>query len=357
MIGKTLEDYRSIPDSEAAELIARKKAELGGNLMILGHHYQTDPVIGFADIRGDSLDLSRHAAQSRAGFIVFCGVHFMAESADILTREEQVVALPDPGAGCPMAEMASAGEMESAWIQLSEVFGKDPGITPVTYINSRAEVKAFCGTRGGIACTSANAPRILDWAFRRSPRVLFLPDQHLGRNTSVAKGIPLSEITLWDPSLPFGGNTVESLRKSRVILWKGHCHVHTRFSVNHVEEARRGNPGARVIVHPESPLEVVQASDSSGSTGGIIEFVKKAGPGSTIVIGTEINLIARLAREFPDRKVVPLTSSMCPNMFRNNLQNLLFVLDRPRERNVIRVPPEIAAPARTCLSLMLEQSK
>ncbi len=348
------EPYSDLSDDEVFARIAAARAALGDDALVLGHHYQTEAVVRFADLKGDSYELSKKAAESHARLIVFCGVHFMAEAADILTRPEQTVVMPDLEAGCPMADMASRGELESAWVQLAELGNPDDLFLPVTYINSRAEVKAFCGLHGGLICTSANAGKALTWALQRRPKVFFLPDQHLGRNTALAQGIPPAEITLWDPVLPLGGNSLAVLRQARILLWKGHCHVHTRFSTAQVRQARQAHPEAKVVVHPECPQEVVAASDAAGSTGFIVRYVEAAPPGSTIVIGTEINLITRLARQYRDRTILPLVSSMCPNMYKNSPRDLLHVLENPGRVNVVRVADEIREPARLALQRMLD---
>ncbi len=348
------EPYLDLTDEEVFARISAARAALGGDALVLGHHYQTEAVVRFADVRGDSYELSKKAAGSDARLIVFCGVHFMAESADILTRPEQTVVMPDLDAGCPMADMASLGELESAWVQLAELGRPDELFLPVTYINSRAEVKAFCGLHGGLICTSANAGKALTWALQQRPKTFFLPDQHLGHNTALAQGIPPEEITLWDPVLPLGGNTREALRQARVLLWKGHCHVHTRFSPAHVAQARQAHPGALVVVHPECVHEVVAASDAAGSTGFIVRYIENAPPGSTIIVGTEINLITRLARQYRDRTILPLVSSMCPNMYKNSPRDLLHVLENPGRVNVVRVADEVREPARLALQRMLD---
>lgn len=343
-------------EAEIADRIRAHKKRLGKDLVILGHHYQTDAVIQFADHIGDSLELARHAAATQARLIVFCGVHFMAESADILTRPDQIVVLPNADAGCPMADMASPDELESAWIQLARVMSPETQVMPVTYINSAAAVKAFCGIRGGVTCTSANAGKILGWALRERPVVFFFPDEHLGRNTSLALGLKPEQLLTWNPALPFGGNTSESLKKARVLLWQGHCHVHSRFRKIHVEQARQAYPEARIAVHPECRAEVVQAADAFGSTGFLVQYVDQAPPGSTLVVGTEINLVGRLARTRLDRTIVPLGQGLCPNMFKNTAADLLEVIEGDGRKNAIRVPTSIAEPARLALSRMLQAS-
>jgi quinolinate synthase len=346
--------YGKLPLEELNSRIGERKRALADDLLILGHHYQGDDVISWADVRGDSFELAKKAAATDKRFIVFCGVHFMAESADMLTAAHQRVQLPDLEAGCPMADMASAGEVESAWAQLGRLMPVDERVVPLTYINSSAAVKGFCGRHGGIVCTSANAAAIMRWGLRRAPMLFFMPDQHLGRNTALAAGIPADEIVVWQPHLPLGGLEAAQIQKARVILWNGHCHVHTRFTVDAVRRARETYSAARIVVHPECSQEVVAVSDEATSTSGIIRVVEQAGAGATIVVGTEINLVQRLARQFPDRTVVPLESSLCPNMYKVGLADLLYVLDHPGEAHVVSVAPEIAGPARLALERMLE---
>ncbi|NLI78341.1 MAG: quinolinate synthase NadA [Candidatus Riflebacteria bacterium] len=349
-----VEPFQDLSDQEVERRILAARASLGDQTIILGHHYQAEAVIRFADVIGDSYELAKKAAQSSARLIVFCGVHFMAESADILTRDDQTVVMPDLDAGCPMADMASRGEVEGAWVQLAELGRPDDLFLPVTYINSQADVKAFCGAHGGITCTSANAPKALRWALERRPKILFLPDQHLGRNTALAQGFRPEEIALWQPHLPLGGNTREGLARARILLWNGHCHVHSRFAVEHVAQARRDHPGAKVIVHPECCHEVVAASDLAGSTGVIVKVVKEAPAGSAWVIGTEVNLVSRLAREEPGKTILPLVSSMCPNMYKNSARDLLHVVENPGRINVVKVSGDVREPARLALQRMLD---
>ncbi|HOY67962.1 MAG TPA: quinolinate synthase NadA [Candidatus Ozemobacteraceae bacterium] len=347
------DEFRLMSDTEATARIRECKQRLGRDLLILGHHYQTDAVIELADERGDSLELARKAAQTKATLIVFAGVHFMAETADILTAPDQRVVLPDADAGCPMAEMASPGEVEDAWKQLSELIDVERELLPVTYVNSSAAVKAFCGRHGGTVCTSSNAKAVLEWARKQRSRLFFMPDRHLGGNITRAAGVTDEEILLWKPYQPNGGNAPEQVRKARVILWDGHCHVHTRFDVVQVAEARRTIPGAKVLVHLECCRDVVAASDGAGSTSWIIRQIEAAAPGAEFVIGTEISLVERLARQFPRLRIVPLTLSRCPNMYRNSVQDMAWVMSRPGEINVVRVPDEIRVPAREALERML----
>ena len=351
--------YLGLSDEEMAGRIARARADLGERLLILGHHYQRDEVIRFADCTGDSFKLARQAAERRgADYIVFCGVHFMAESADVLSAPHQQVILPDLAAGCSMADMAAAEQLEVCWREL-EALGADD-VVPVTYINSAAAIKAFCGERRGVVCTSGNAEPTLRWAWARGRRILFLPDQHLGRNTAYRMGVPLDEMVVWDPDLPYGGVEAEALRGARMILWKGHCSVHTRFSVAQVEHVRRTHPGVRVIVHPECTWDVVQAADDSGSTEYIIDRIAGSPPGSAWAVGTEIHLVSRLAAELaPERTVLTLDpiGCLCSTMFRVSPNHLLWVLDALRDgvvHNRIVVPEREKEWTRVALDRMLE---
>jgi quinolinate synthase len=328
--------YFKMPAEERDARIWALRNQLGDRLVVLGHHYQRDEVIQFADFRGDSYKLSREAAtRTDAEFILFCGVHFMAESADILSGPDQQVILPNLEAGCSMADMAKPEDVEACWNALTEL--GITGIVPVTYMNSAASLKAFCGRNGGIVCTSSNAPRVYDWAFERGERVLFFPDEHLGRNTGVAKGISQDEMVVWDPFQPLGGNTPEALQNAKVILWKGYCSVHARFSVEQIEQARRDYPGVNVIVHPECKLEVVQAADYYGSTEYIIDVISAAPDGTTWAVGTEINLCNRLNAEFPNKTVFCLDPVICPcsTMYRVHPAYVLWTLEHLAEGNVV----------------------
>src|SRR5690348_8763091 len=327
-VGCDFDNCLLVPDTTLDERIASAKARLGKDLVILGHHYQRDEVVKFADFRGDSLRLSRQAAAAEGRFIVFCGVHFMAESADILRREGQIVVLPDLNAGCSMADMADIGQVEACWSELAGVI--DTGkVVPVTYMNSTAAIKSFTGEHGGSVCTSSNAAAVMKWAFERGEKVLFLPDEHLGRNTGYRMGIPLDQMIVWDPDQELGGNSEQAIRDARVILWKGYCSVHQRFTVEQVERVRRENPGIRVIVHPECRFEVAQAADQIGSTEGIIKAVRAAEPGSQWAVGTEIHLVNRLSKELKDRRVTSLDRSVCvcTTMFRITPKHLLWALE------------------------------
>jgi quinolinate synthase len=365
-----LAPYQLLEGAELAARIERVRAEMGPRLLILGHHYQQDEVLAHSDLRGDSYGLSELAANDRqCRAIVFCGVHFMAETADILAnRPERLrerggqrvpVVLPDLTAGCSLADMADLGQVERCWQELADVIDTDD-LMPITYVNSTAALKAFCGRRGGLVCTSSNARAALDWAFRRRRRVLFFPDQHLGRNTARAMGIPLDEMPLWDPQrAPLGGNTPEAIRRSRVILWNGYCGVHQMFLPQHVAYFRQKYPGIRVIVHPECMMEVVEAADLSGSTAKIIKEVEAAPPGARWAIGTELHLVNRLRREHPEQEIHLLSTAvcMCSTMFRIDLPHLCWAVENLAAGtpvNRIEVEPETARGALEALQRMLE---
>jgi quinolinate synthase len=342
--------------------IWKAKETLNKSLVILGHHYQRDEVIQFADFRGDSLKLARDAANSRdAQYIVFCGVHFMAETAAILAQPGQIVLLPELEAGCPLAEMASLSDVEEAWVQLGEVMDVEDEVMPITYVNSSAALKAFCGQHGGSVCTSSNAAKVLAWAFERRPRVLFFPDQHLGRNTAKKMGIPLDEMALWNPSLPLGGNDAGALRKARVFLWRGFCNVHQRFLPGHVIAWRERDPAIRVIVHPECQMEVVDLADEAGSTSYIIRRVEESPPGTRWAIGTEANLVNRLKQEHPEQFIDHLSPkpSYCRTMNLITPEKLARVMEGLVEGvivNQVTVPGDVAHSARIALERMLEAS-
>ena len=334
-VGCDFDSYLLVPDNSLDGRIASAKALLGKDVVILGHHYQRDEVVKFADFRGDSLKLSYQAAEADARYIVFCGVHFMAESADILRRPHQVVVLPDLNAGCSMADMADIGQVETCWDELSSL--GDLKIIPVTYMNSTAAIKSFTGEHGGSVCTSSNASAVMLWAFARGERVLFLPDEHLGRNTGFRMGIPLDRMIVWDPFRELGGNTPDEVRNARVILWKGYCSVHQRFQPQHVERVRRTYPGIRVIVHPECRFEVAQAADQIGSTEGIIKAISESPAGTPWAVGTEIHLVNRLSKTLPDHKIISVDPSVCvcTTMFRITPQHLLWALDNLAAGNVV----------------------
>jgi quinolinate synthase len=327
-VGCDFDSYLLVPDHTLDERIAAARGKLGKDVVILGHHYQRDEVVKFADFRGDSLKLSQQAAEANGKYIVFCGVHFMAESADILRRDQQIVVLPDLNAGCSMADMADIGQVEACWSELGSVLDTNRTI-PVTYMNSTAAIKSFTGEHGGSACTSSNAAAVMKWAFARGEKVLFLPDEHLGRNTGFHMGIPLHEMVVWDPYQDLGGKTAEALRKAKVILWKGYCSVHQRFLPEQVVRVRNEHPGIRVIVHPECRFEVAQAADQIGSTEGIIRAIVASPAGTEWAVGTELHLVNRLSKELPDHKVMSLDSSMCvcTTMFRITPAHLLWALE------------------------------
>jgi quinolinate synthase len=357
------EQYRGLSDDEMDERIAAAKRKLGRRLVILGHHYQRDEVIRFADYTGDSYKLAgRIGKHPDAEFIVFCGVHFMAESADVLSAPHQQVILPDLAAGCSMADMAEPEQLEMCWSDLEQMLGATDGIVPVTYINSSAAIKAFVGERGGVVCTSSNAAATLKWAWQRGEKILFLPDQHLGRNTAYAMGVPLDRMLVWDPQEIWGGADPDAVKAARLLLWKGHCSVHARFTVRQIENMRAQHPGVRVIVHPEVPWEVVQAADASGSTEFIIDAVKKSPVGSTWAVGTEIHLVNRLANDVaPDRTVYSLDQfgCLCSTMFRVSPNHLLWVLEGLVDgevRNRIVVPDAQKHWTRVALDRMLSIS-
>ena len=355
-----LENYLALPDRSMDDRIAQTRARLGATTVILGHHYQRDEVIRFADYTGDSYKLSKIAAETGARNVVFCGVHFMAESADILGRDGQQAILPDLNAGCSMADMAEISQVEDCWETL-ERFGLAGETVPLTYINSTAAIKAFCGENGGLVCTSSNARAAMEWAFARGKRILFLPDQHLGRNTGFAMGIPLDQMVVWDPWGLQGGQTKANLAAARVVLWKGHCAVHQRFLPGHVDQVRAKYPGIQVIVHPECRWEVCQKADALGSTERLIALVEKAPAGAMFAIGTEIHLVNRLARRFAaeGKKIITLddTGCLCTTMYRISPQHLAWVLENLVEGRVvnrIQVRPEVKKWAKVALDRMLE---
>ncbi|MBF0285010.1 MAG: quinolinate synthase NadA [Magnetococcales bacterium] len=354
-----LEPLYQLSDEALSQRIAEAKARLGERCVVLCHHYQREEVYRFADLTGDSLKLARLASQRpEAEFIVFCGVHFMAEVADILSGPHQTAILPDLAAGCSMADMADLVAVEEAWAELGRILDVESQITPVTYVNSTAELKAFCGDHGGTVCTSSNAGKILDWAFAQRPKTLFFPDQHLGRITGFRMGIPQEEMVLWQPGLPLGGLTPEQIRNARMILWNGFCSVHQMFQPAHVEQFRQRLPGVRVIVHPECSFEVCRLADELGSTEFIQKTVRESPPGSRWAIGTELNLVNRLKHEMPDKEIHFLSPMvcMCSTMFRIDLPHLCWSLENLVAGCVIhpiRVPPNVAASAKTALERML----
>ena len=366
--GQDLESERGVsctgdlPEASDPELVSRAtiaRATLGDRALVLGHHYQRDEVIAFADITGDSFKLAQAAAaQSSAEYIIFCGVHFMAESADILTSSNQKVILPDLAAGCSMADMATANQVQECWSQLSELGIADKTI-PVTYMNSSAAIKSFTGEHGGTICTSSNAQKTMEWALTKGEKILFLPDQHLGRNTAVLSlGLSLTDCVLWNPWKPMGGLTAEQLRAAKVILWRGHCSVHGRFTVDAVNEVRNRVPGVKVLVHPECQHDVVSIADVVGSTEGIIRTVEQSPAGSKWAIGTELNLVSRLAKAHPDKEIVFLDKTVCycSTMNRIDLPHLVWAMESlvaGHEVNQIKVAADIARFSKLALEQML----
>lgn len=343
-------------EKEAVAKILNIKHELGKALIILTHHYQRKEIVALGDFRGDSFGLSQKAAADKeARYIVFCGVHFMAESAAILAQPHQIVQLPDMDAGCWMADMADDSLVEKVWDELTSIVNEYE-IMPLVYMNSDAWIKAFCGRKGGAVCTSSNTPTAFRWAFHQRRKIFFFPDEHLGRNTGNRLGIPSSGMIVWDPAKPLGGNTAEQIRNAEVILWKGHCLVHTRFTTDHIRQMRKRHPDARVIVHPECTEQVVGMADAVGSTSFIVKYVQEAPAGSIIIIGTEINLVERLAIEHPDKTILPLHRSLCPNMYKIDLKKLLHTLQHIGDVNVIRLPDDIKADAGLALDRMLALS-
>lgn len=352
-------EYAGISDAEASQRITAARCRLGKSLVILGHHYQRDEVIQHADHTGDSYKLAKIAAATpHAEFIVFCGVHFMAESADILTPPKQKVILPNLAAGCSMADMANHFQVRNCWKQISEIIDTTK-VIPVTYINSAANLKAFVGEHGGTVCTSTNAPQALDWALKQGKQVLFFPDQHLGRNTGIKMGFdPHLDMALWDPFIPLGGNEQEKIKKATIILWKGHCSVHKRFTIEQVEKARSERPGINILVHPECTMDVAISADYMGSTEYIINKIEDAPPGSKWAVGTEINLVSRLAHNNPDKTVFCLDPQICPcsTMYRIHPSFLCWVLESLINGEIINqivVPQEIRIPALKALEQML----
>jgi quinolinate synthase len=365
--GELPQEYRDASEDELNARIIAAKATLGDRVVVLGHFYQREEVVVHADYVGDSFQLANAALEHPdAEAIVFCGVHFMAETADLLSRPEQAVILPNLAAGCSMADMADIDQVEECWEQLEEIYGDmtaadETGrvpVIPVTYMNSSAAIKGFVGRHGGIVCTSSNARTVLEWAFERGRRVLFFPDQHLGRNTAKAMGVPLEQMPMWNPRKQFGGSDVQTLDDARVILWHGFCSVHRRFNVDQIDKARAEHPGVRVIVHPECPMEVVDAADEAGSTDYIRKAVAAAAEPTTFAIGTEVNLVQRLAAQHPQHEIFCLDPVVCPcsTMYRIHPGYLAWVLEglvAGTVPNRITVPDDVAAPARVALERML----
>ncbi len=359
---RPLEDFLVMPEAEVAAGIDAAREALGGRVIILGHHYQRDDVIRHADLTGDSYQLSVMASQTDAEYIVFCGVHFMAESADILGKEHQRVILPDLGAGCSMADMATIDQVEDAWEQLRDIGVLESKVAPITYMNSSAAIKAFCGRNEGVVCTSSNAIPLFDIYLKEYDKMFFFPDQHLGRNTGAKFGIPLDKMALWNPHEELGGNTEEQLHEAKLILWRGHCSVHGRFKPWHVDKIRAEVPGVQVLVHPECMREVVEQSDLDGSTSFIIKTVENAPAGAKWAIGTEVNLVTRLAQRFPDKEIHLLAPDlcMCATMYRIAPQNLAWALDNLTEGvvvNQISVEDETKHFAKIALDRMISMTE
>ncbi len=359
----SFDQFNTLSDEAAHERIRAARARLGKRAVILCHHYQRADVYQHADLTGDSLKLSRLASQTDAEWIIFCGVHFMAEVADIMSRPEQISILPDMAAGCSMADMANLAKVERCWRELSEVINPDELVTPVTYINSSADLKAFCGEHEGIVCTSSNATTILDWSLQRREKVLFFPDQHLGRWSGYKRGIAMDEMLVWDPDLEYGGLTPEQIRKAKLLLWKGHCSVHQMFQPSHIARFRQQYPDGLVVSHPESAFEVCRQSDFVGSTEYIIKVVKEAAPGTRWLVGTELNLVQRLAEEMKaEDKIVQFmapTVCMCSTMQRIDPQHLAWTLENLAEGHVVNqisVPVHEAEMAKVALDRMLAVS-
>jgi quinolinate synthase len=356
---RPLADYETLTPAELFERTAAAKRVLGPRVMVLGHNYQRDEVIAHADFRGDSLLLAKLAAEhSESPYVVFCGVHFMAETADILSRSNQTVILPDLAAGCSMADMAAIEQVDQCWDSLGRLLPVEDTVTPAVYVNSAAVLKAFCGEHGGITCTSSNAKAVLEWGWARREKILFFPDEHLGRNTANKMGLPRDQMIVWDPYMPNGGHTAEAIRRARLILWKGHCSVHQMFQPAHVDYFRKQCPEGRVIVHPECHEEVVNRADLVGSTEFIIRTVRAAPPGTTWAVGTELNLVNRLKREQTDKRVFFLSSTVCQcaTMFRIDAPHLCWAMENLADGHVVNhivVPEDDKAWAKVALDRMM----
>ncbi len=351
-------------EQEAIERIHAARAILGDDVVILGHHYQRDETVQFADFQGDSYQLSKEGAKVSAKYIIFAGVHFMAESADILARPDQVVILPNLRAGCSMADMATLEQVETAWAELEDVLQDDPvnRIMPITYMNSAANLKAFVGKNGGTVCTSSNAQASLAWAFAQREKIFFFPDQHLGRNTGKIMGIPLDKMVVWNPFKPYGGLTDQQIREAKIILWQGHCSVHQQFRPAHIDYWRKEHPDMTIIVHPECMMEVVDKADFSGSTAKIIEMIEAAPSGTKWAVGTEMHLVNRIKKQFPDKFITLLSpfSCLCSTMYRISPLDLADILEglvEGRVMNQIRVPDDIKRDAKLALDRMLTIGK
>jgi quinolinate synthase len=360
IMNKLLIERDALSEDVQADLISRirdHKERLGEKLVILGHHYQRKEIVYQSDFIGDSFKLCKQAAQQdKAEYIVFCGVHFMAESAKILAQPHQRVFLPNMNAGCPMADMAPLNTVTQAWAEMAKILGDmNETVMPITYMNSDARIKAFTGMNGGTVCTSSNAHKAFDWALKQREKVFFFPDEWLGRNTAQNMGFPEDEVVIWKwrGGDPLGGNTPDQIKKAKVIVWKGFCHVHTHFAESMIDQVRKKHPDVKVVVHPECPLETTAKTDAMGSTEFICNFVNEAPAGSTIAIGTELNLVERLALEYPDKNIIPISPSLCHNMIKINLENLCETLDKLGYHNEIFVPDQIANYAKQALDRML----
>ncbi len=340
-------------NKEIMDRITRIKHELGNELVILTHHYQRKDIVDLGNHRGDTFALAQRVARDeKAKHIVVCGVSFMAESAAILANDDQTVQIPDPNAGCWMADMAKPEDVEAAWNEVVDALGKDI-VTPVAYMNSHVGVKAFCGRSNGAVCSSSNALRTFEWAFEQQEKIFFFPDEHLGKNTAAALNVPMETVLIWDPAKPMGGLTIEALNKAKVILWKGNCQVHTQFTPDQIKTMRDNFPDASIVVHPECPHDVVKGADACGSTSFIVRYITDAPADSTIVVGTEINLIKRLAAEHPDKKILPLSDAFCPYMHKINLKNLATTLENIGQTNIVTLDEKIKKEALTALENML----
>lgn len=354
-----LKQLYETPEKDLLHRIRQLKTKLSDQVLILGHHYQREEVFAFADVTGDSLKLSQEAARTDAPYVIFCGVHFMAETADILTGDDQAVILPDPDAGCSMADMADDEQIQRCWRELTEVLDPDAFVTPVTYINSTASLKAFCGEHGGIVCTSSNASKVLAWSWKQREKILFFPDQHLGENTAFAMGLEHDDMAIWDPHQPLGGLSADEIRRARILLWKGFCSVHQLFKVEHVHAMRRKHPDIRILAHPECSREVCQEADFVGSTEAIIRFVRHAEPDSKFAIATELNLVNRLRLQYPEKPIWFLspTICMCSTMFRTDPQHLCAALEsiaaNSNEHHQVTVPEPQKSWAKVALERML----
>ena len=359
---RPITDYQSLSAEEVFERTRAAKRTLGDRVMILGHNYQRDEVIQHADFRGDSLILSQVAEErSDRPYVVFCGVHFMAETADVLSRSNQTVILPDMAAGCSMADMAAIEQVEQCWDALGRIVSVEDTVMPAVYVNSAAVLKAFCGEQGGLTCTSSNARKVIEWSWARREKILFFPDEHLGRNTANKMGIPREQMIVWDPYMPRGGNSVEAIKRATLILWKGHCSVHQMFQPSHVDYFRKQYPDVKVIVHPECHEDVVNKADMVGSTEFIIRTITAAAPGTIWAVGTELNLVNRLKREQPDKKVFFLSSTVCQcaTMYRIDAAHLCWALENLVEGHVVNhivVPPDEKQWAKVALDRMMALS-